>query len=127
MIASLGLKKEDLINDLNFTGFIFENMCYRDLKIYAVGMDAELFYYRDSKDFEVDFILRPVDGKWGAIEIKLGAGQIDEAAKTLINFKDKVDINKSGEPSFLMILTGAELSYVREDGVYVVSIGNLKN
>lgn len=63
----------------------------------------------------------------GAIEIKLGAGQIDEAAKTLINFKDKVDINKSGEPSFLMILTGAELSYVREDGVYVVSIGNLKN
>ncbi len=127
VIASLGLKKEDLINDLNFTGFIFENMCYRDLKIYAESIDAELFYYRDSKDFEVDFILRTVDGKWGAIEIKLGAGQIDEAAKTLINFKDKVDINKSGEPSFLMILTGAELSYVREDGVYVVSIGNLKN
>ncbi len=127
VIASLGLKKEDLINDLNFTGFIFENMCYRDLKIYAEAIDAELFYYRDSKDFEVDFILRTVDGKWGAIEIKLGAGQIDEAAKTLINFKDKVDINKSGEPSFLMILTGAELSYVREDGVYVVSIGNLKN
>lgn len=126
-IASLGLNKEDLINDLNFTGFIFENMCYRDLKVYAEANDAELFYYRDNKDFEIDFILRAYNGKWGAIEVKLGAKQIDEAAINLIKFKNKVDIKKSGEPAFLMVLTGSELSYVREDGVYVVSIGSLKN
>ena len=126
-IASLGLKKDDLINDLNFTGFIFENLCYRDLKIYAESIDADLFYFRDNKDFEVDFILKTRDGKWGAIEVKLGAKQIEEAAKTLIQFKDKIDIDKSGEPAFLMVLTASELSYIREDGVYVVSIGNLKN
>lgn len=127
VIASLGLKKEDLINDLNFTGFIFENMCYRDLKIYADSLGAELFYYRDNKDFEIDFILRCEDGKWGAVEVKLGAKQVEEAATNLKKFKEKVDIEKSGEPSFLLVLSGAGLSYVREDGVYVVSIGNLKD
>lgn len=126
-ISALGLKKEDLINDLNFTGFIFENMCYRDLKIYAESINAELFYYRDNKNFEVDFILKTENGKWGAIEVKLGAGQIEDAARNLNKFKEKVDIEKSGEPAFLLILTGSELSYVRDDGIYVVSIGNLKN
>ena len=126
-VASLGLKKADLINDLNFTGFIFENLCYRDLKIYAESIGAELFYYRDNKDFEVDFILRTENGEWGAIEIKLGARQIDEAAENLKKFRTKVNIDKSGEPAFLLVLTGASLSYVRDDGVYVVSIGNLKN
>ena len=126
-IATLGLNRNDLINDLNFTGFIFENLCYRDLKIYAESIDANLFYYRDNKDFEIDFILKTANNKWGAIEVKLGAKQIDEAAQTLKNFKNKVDINKSGEPTFLMVLTASGLSYVREDGIYVVSIGNLKN
>jgi len=126
-IASLGLNKDDLLNDLNFTGFIFENLCYRDLKIYAESIGAELFYYRDNKDFEVDFILRTENGKWGAIEVKLGAKEIDTAAENLKNFKEKVDIKKSKEPAFLLVLTGSELSYLREDGVYVVSIGNLKN
>ncbi len=126
-IASLGLKKENLINDLNFTGFIFENLCYRDLKIYAESINADLFYYRDNKDFEVDFILRTEDDKWGAIEVKLGAGQIEQAAKDLKAFKEKIDLEKCGEPKFLMVLTGSTLSYVRDDGIYVVSIGNLKN
>lgn len=127
VIASLNLKKEDLIKDLNFTGFIFENMCMRDLKIYADAMDATLSYYRDKNDFEVDCILKTASGKWGAIEIKLGAGEIPEAVDNLNKFKDKVDTEKYGEPSFLMVLTGADYSYKREDGVYVVSIGTLKN
>ena len=127
VVASLGLTKEDLINDLNFTGFIFENMCYRDLRVYADSLGADLFYYRDNKDFEIDFILRCENGKWGAIEVKLGAKQIEEAAQSLKKFREKVDLEKSGEPAFLLVLTGSELSYVREDGVYVVSIGNLKN
>ena len=127
VIAALNLKREDLIKDLNFTGFIFENMCMRDLKIYADAVDATLSYYRDKNDFEVDCILKTSSGKWGAIEIKLGAGEIPEAAENLNKFKDKVDTDKYGKPSFLMILTGAELSYVREDGIYVVSIGNLKD
>ena len=126
-IASLNLKREDLLKDLNFTGFIFENMCMRDLRIYADAMDATLSYYRDKNDFEVDCILKSDSGKWGAIEIKLGAGEIPEAADNLNKFKNNVDTEKYGEPSFLMILTGADYSYKREDGIYVVSIGSLKN
>lgn len=63
----------------------------------------------------------------GAIEIKLGAGYIEDAANNLLKFKDRVDTEKCGEPAFLMVLTGANYSYKRPDGVYVVSIGTLKN
>lgn len=127
VVASLNLKREDLIKDLNFTGFIFENLCMRDLKIYADTIDATLSYYRDKNDFEVDCILKMADGNWGAIEIKLGAGEIPEAIDNLNKFKDKVDTDKYGKPSFLMVLTGADYSYKTEDGIYVVSIGTLKN
>ena len=126
-IASLGLKKSDLINDLNFTGFIFENMCMRDLKIYAESLNGNLSYYRDKNDFEVDCILTLGNGKWGAIEIKLGAGEIPYAAENLNKFKENIDTEKYGEPSFLMVLTADEYSYKREDGIYVVSIGSLKD
>ena len=125
--ATLNLKRDDLVNDLRFMGFIFENMCMRDLKFYAVAIDARLSYYRDKNDFEVDCILETANGKWGAIEIKLGAGEIPSAVNNLTKFRDKVDTDKYGEPAFLMVLTGADYSYRRDDGIYVVSIGTLKN
>ncbi len=125
--ATLNLKRDDLVNDLRFMGFIFENMCMRDLKIYADAIDARLSYYRDKNDFEVDCILETANGKWGAIEIKLGAGEIPSAVNNLTKFRDKVDTDKYGEPAFLMVLTGADYSYKRDDGIYVVSIGTLKN
>lgn len=125
--AILNLKRDDLVNDLRFMGFIFENMCMRDLKIYADTIDARLSYYRDKNDFEVDCILETANGKWGAIEIKLGAGEIPSAVNNLTKFRDKVDTDKYGEPAFLMVLTGADYSYKRDDGIYVVSIGTLKN
>ena len=125
--ATLNLKRDDLVNDLRFMGFIFENMCMRDLKIYADAIDARLSYYIDKNDFEVDCILETANGKWGAIEIKLGAGEIPSAVNNLTKFRDKVDTDKYGEPAFLMVLTGADYSYRRDDGIYVVSIGTLKN
>ena len=99
----------------------------RDLKIYAESLDATLSYYRDKNDVEVDCILKTENEKWGAIEIKLGAGEIPEAIENLKEFRNKVDTEKFGEPSFLMVLTGSELSYKRDDEIYVVSIGTLKN
>ena len=125
--AILDLKPIDLINDLNTFGFMFESLCIRDLKIYTESLGGEVTFYRDEKGFEVDAILRMPSGKWGAIEIKLGAGYIDEAANNLLKFKEHVDTNKCGEPAFLLVLTGANYSYKRDDGVYVVSIGTLKN
>lgn len=126
-IAVLNLTREDLIKDLNFTGFIFENLCMRDLRIYADAINARLSYYRDKNDFEVDCILETASGAWGAIEIKLGAGEIPNAVENLAKFKKKVDTEKYGNPTFLMVLTGADYSYKRDDGIYVVSIGNLKD
>lgn len=125
--AILDMKPKDLIQDLNTFGFLFESLCMRDLKIYTQSYGGDITFYRDEKDFEVDAILRTSSGKWGAIEIKLGAGYIDEAANNLLKFKEKVDIEKCGEPSFLVVLTGADYSYKRDDGIYVVSIGTLKN
>ena len=125
--AILEMKPNDLIKDLNTFGFMFESLCIRDLKIYTQHYDGDITFYRDEKDFEIDAILRTSSGKWGAIEIKLGAGYIDLAANNLLKFKNRVDIKKCGEPSFLVVLTGANYSYKRDDGVYVVSIGTLKN
>ena len=125
--AILDIKPKDLINDLNMFGLMFESLCIRDLKIYTESFGGDITFYRDEKNFEVDAILRTSSGKWGAIEIKLGAGYIDEAANNLLKFKERVDVKKCGNPSFLMVLTGANYSYKRDDGVYVVSIGTLKN
>lgn len=125
--AILDLKPMDLINDLYTFGFMFESLCIRDLKIYTESLGGDVTFYRDERGFEVDAILRMPSGKWGAIEIKLGAGYIDEAANNLLKFKEHVDIKKCGEPSFLLVLTGTNYSYKRDDGVYVVSIGTLKN
>ena len=102
-------------------------MCMRDLKIYAESLNGNLSYYRDKNDFEVDCILSLDNGKWGAIEIKLGAGEIPYAAENLNKFKENIDTEKYGKPSFLMVLTADEYSYKREDGIYVVSIGSLKD
>lgn len=125
--AALDLSPDDLLYDLNYFGFLFENLCIRDLKIYSQEFNGDISFYRDETDFEVDAILRMQNGKWGAIEIKLGSGYIEEAAQNLLKFRDKVDTDKCGEPMFLMVLSGSNYSYKREDGVYVVSIGSLKN
>ena len=125
--AILDMNPNDLINDLNTFGFMFESLCIRDLKIYIQSYGGNISFYRDENDFEVDAILRANNGKWAAIEIKLGAGYIDSAASNLLKFKDKVDVEKCGEPAFLAVLTGTDYSYKRNDGVYVVSIGTLKD
>ena len=92
--AVLGLSKEDLIKDLNYFGFLFENLCIRDLRIYSSLIEGEVSYYRDKNDFEVDVILKTSKGNWGAIEIKLGTGYIEEAAQNLLKFQNKVDTEK---------------------------------
>lgn len=125
--AILEISPSDLIKDLNTFGFLFEALCIRDLLIYTQSYGGDITFYRDETNFEIDAIFRTSSGKWGAIEIKLGAGYIDEAAKNLLKFKEKVDTNKVGEPAFLIVLTGSTYSYRRKDGVYVVSIGTLKN
>ena len=124
--ATLEITPNDLLNDLNTFGFMFESLCLRDLEIYSQSHGGNITFYRDENGFEIDAILKLSNGKWGAIEIKLGAGYIDEAAKNLLKLKENIN-EKATSPSFLMVLTASNYSYRRNDGVYVVSIGTLKD
>lgn len=127
--ASLGLRPKDLINDLNSFGFIFENLCIRDLKIYADSINGNVYHYRDSSDLEVDAVIHLRNSSYGLVEIKLGGDKlIEEGANSLLKLKEKIDTTKMKKPSFLMILTATgSYAYQREDGIYIVPIGCLKN
>ena len=117
---------DSLLADFNTFGFLFESLCIRDLRVYAGAIDGEVFHYRDKSGLEADAIVHLKDGRWGAIEVKMGAKEIEAAAKNLKTLRDRVNTNKMKEPSFLMVLTGTELAYRRNDGVYIVPIGCLK-
>ena len=125
--ASLRATPERLLMDLNTFGFLFESLCIRDLRIYAESIDGSVYHYRDKGELEIDAIIQLADGRWGAAEIKMGAGEIEAAAENLLRLKEKVDTGKAGEPSFLMVLTGTEYSFQMENGVWIVPLGCLKN
>lgn len=127
--AALGLGPEDLLADLNTFGFIFENLCIRDLRIYAEALDGSVFHYRDSSNLECDAVIHLRNGKYGLIEIKLGGDKlIEDSASTLKKLESKLDTDRMSKPSFLMVLTGVgDYAFRRPDGVYVVPIGALKN
>lgn len=128
-VAALNLSTEKLMNDLNTYGFMFEAMCERDLQIYAYSFGGELFHYRDGNGREIDAIVEAPDGRWGAFEVKLGANQIDEAAKNLLDAKRFFEADGRGRgPSVLCVICGtATASYRRDDGVFVVPITALRN
>ncbi len=127
--AALGLGPEDLINDLNFMGLVFENLCVRDLRIYANYLDGDVFHYRDKSGLECDAVIHLRNGRYGLIEVKLGGDKlINEGAENLLKLAAKIDSDKMKEPAFMMVLCGVtSFAYRREDGVYVVPISCLKD
>lgn len=124
--AVMRLTPSRLLEDFNYFGFLFESLCDRDLRIYAEAIDGQVFHYRDASGLEADAVIALNDGRWAAVEVKLGSKEIEDAAVHLLELKNKVNTEKMREPSFLMILTGTEIAYRREDGVYVVPLGCLK-
>ncbi len=127
--ASLGLGPEDLTNDLNTMGLFFETLCVRDLRVYAESLDGQVYHYRDKSGLECDTVIHLRNGSFGLVEIKLGGDTlIEEGAQNLKKFSAKIDTKKMKEPSFLMVLTGTgKFAYRREDGVYVVPVGCLRD
>lgn len=127
--AALGIGPNDLIKDLNTMGLFFEAMCVRDLRVYADALDGAIYHYRDSNGLECDAVLHLRNGDYGLIEIKLGGEKkIEEGAQNLKLLASKIDTLKMKAPSFLMVLTGtSKYALRREDGVYVVPIGCLKD
>ncbi|MCI5885417.1 MAG: DUF4143 domain-containing protein [Clostridiales bacterium] len=127
--AALGVGPNDLINDLNTFGFIFETLCIRDLRVFADALNGHVYHYRDKDGQECDAVVHLRNGQYGLIEIKLGGDKlIEEGAESLKAMESKIDTDKMKAPAFLMVLTGVgDYAYRRKDGVCVVPIGCLKD
>ena len=132
-VAALGLSPDGLLVDLNTFGFIFECLCIRDLKAYSSAWNGSVSYYHDRYGLEADCVLHLSDGRYALIEFKLGSREIEEGAAHLCQLKQLIrEANeKKGprirEPDLLIVLTGGEMAYTRNDGVKVIPIGTLRN
>ena len=110
-------------------GLLFENMCIRDLRIYADMLNGQVYHYRDSNNLECDAVIHLRNGAYGLVEIKLGGDNlIEEGAKTLNKLAANIDTDRMKPPSFKMIITGiGNYAYRRKDGILLVPIGSLKD
>lgn len=133
-VAAMGLTPEYFQTDLKTFGFIFECLCIRDLKVYSQALGGRLSYYHDRYNLEADAVLHLGDGRFALIEFKLGSREIEDGAKHLLQITELIKKynKKEGqvplqEPNLLMVITGGEMAYTREDGVKVVPIGTLRN
>jgi len=124
-VAALGVDKDALLNDLKFTGFLFESLAVHDLRVYAQANDAKVYHYYDSSGLEIDAIVQKYSGECCAFEIKLGIGQIDEAAKNLLKFATVLNEKVKSQLISLNVITGTGISYKRNDGINVISLASL--
>ena len=125
--ASLGVGPEGLYKDMKTFAFLFESLVIRDLKIYCDTIGAHVYHYKDKHGRESDAVIQFRDGSWALIEVKLGDKEdIDLAAKKLINISKDIDVEKTGEPAFLMVITKGLVALKRKDGVYEVPLACLK-
>ena len=127
--AALGIGPQDLVNDLNTFGLLFETLAVRDLRVYAEALNGKVYHYRDKNGLECDAVVHLRDGRYGLVEIKLGGDDlIDEGAAALLKLSGKIDTGRMKAPSFMMVLVAVgRYAYRRDDGVYVVPVGCLKN
>lgn len=123
--AALGAGVDRLLGDPKTLGFLFESLVIRDLRIYGQAVGATVWHYREAKGAEADAILVLRDGRWAALEVKLGQGDIDKGASSLLRVADHVDPSRHGKPSFMAVVTGWGYAYRRPDGVFVMPIGAL--
>ena len=133
-VAAMGLTPESLQMDLKTFGFIFECLCIRDLKVYSQALGGKISYYHDRYDLEADAVLHLDDGKYALIEFKLGSKEIEDGASHLLQIKQLIKKHNENEdqvplrePDLLLVITGGEMAYTRNDGVKIVPIGTLKN
>lgn len=124
--AALDITKNKLVNDIRTFGFMFEALVERDLRIYIESLGGKLYHYRNNKNgVEVDAIVELTDGNYGAIEIKLGSNEIEDAKKNLLRFTKEVKI----EPKFMCIICGLWDAILKdkETGIYIIPITALKD
>ena len=133
-VAAMNVNADGLETQLKTFGFIFEQMCVRDLRAYTADFDSHLSYYRDRYGLEADLVLHFSDGRYALIECKLGSREIEEGAQHLLEIKRLIqEKNKTEtqiplrEPDLMIIITGGKMAYTRADGVKVIPLACLKN
>lgn len=133
-VAAMNVNADGLETQLKTFGFIFEQMCVRDLRVYTADFDSHLSYYRDRYGLEADLVLHFSDGRYALIECKLGSREIEEGAQHLLEIKRLIqEKNKTEtqiplrEPDLMIIITGGKMAYTRADGVKVIPLACLKN
>lgn len=133
-VALLGLTPISMQMQLNTFGFVFEQLCIRDLKAYTADQYATVSYYNDRYGLEADVVLHLDDGRYALIECKLGSAEIDSGAAHLLKLQELIREHNLTEkqlpirePDLLIVLTGGKVGYRRKDGVYVIPIGCLKD
>jgi predicted AAA+ superfamily ATPase len=124
-VAALRIGPESLKYDLNTFGFLFENLCIRDLLTYSDLSDGTVYYYRDSNNYEADVIIETKGGNWSAFEIKLGQHRVEEGISSLLALKKRVEAEGNKPPMSLCVITGGGLAYKRDDGIYITPINAL--
>jgi len=126
--GALHLDVDRLVNDPLYMGLLFESCVVQNIKAAFVNAGAAFSHYRDSAGREVDLIVEFPGGEWCAIEVKLGFGQVEEAALSLLSFSQSIDAERMQRPKHLVVVTGNGFSHRRDDGVIVVpfeSFGHL--
>lgn len=121
-VGALGVGSARLLGDLNATGFHFEGIVVRDVRVYAQGIGGQLNHWRDNNGHEVDVIVSLSDGRWGVIEVKMNPDDVPEVAEGLLRFAQKVDRDRVGEPSFMGVITTNSSAYRRDDDVLVIPL-----
>ncbi len=133
-VAALGITPEYFNTDFKTLGFLFESLCIRDLKIYSSSMNGQMSYYHDRYGLEADGVLHLKDGRYALLEFKLGTKEIDDGAKHLCEIERLIIEHNKKEsqcllrlPDLKIIITGSQYGYKRDDGVFVIPIGCLKD
>jgi predicted AAA+ superfamily ATPase len=124
-VAALGISERQLLQDVKALGFFFESLVVRDLRVFANALDGEVFHYRDSSGLEVDAVIQLRSARWGAIEVKMPAFAIDQAAANLLALRGKLPLATQQDCAFLAVVTSNTASYQRPDGVHVISVSHL--
>ena len=126
--AALGLGPNDLIDDIKTMGFFFENLCIRDLRVYADSLDGTIYHYRDKNGLECDAVIHLRNGAYGLIEIKLGGDKaIEEGKYTLNKLAKNIDYNIMKKTSFKMVITGTGKYAYKDGDTFIIPIGCLKD
>ena len=133
-VAALGLSPEYFNTDFKTLGFLFESLCIRDLKIYSSAFDGKISYYHDRYGLEADGVLHLNDGRYALLEFKLGSKEIETGATHLCEIENLIKEYNEKEkqcplrlPDLKIVITGSQYGYRRDDGVFVIPIGCLKN